>query len=69
MTSAIPFFFHESHGFQNLKMLRYSGTADRKLTGQFADCGWPLSQQIEDSLTSRIGKGAQQSALVSHALP
>ena len=50
-------------------MLRYSGTADGQLGGQFAHGGRALPQQIENGLAGRIGEGAQQLRSVSHTLP
>jgi hypothetical protein len=58
MASATPFFLHQADGFQHLQMLRYGGTADRKLGSQIADRGRPLSQQVENSLAGRIRERA-----------
>ena len=69
MTRAPPFFFHQTGGFEHLKMLRNRGTADRKLASEFAHSGWALPQQMEHRLASGIGKGAQQLPLVGHTLP
>jgi len=68
VASAAPFFVHQADRFQHLKMLRNSGPADRKLSGQFTDRGWPLAQQVEHRLTSGIGKRAEQLPFVSHNL-
>ena len=54
VASAAPFFFHQADGFQNLQMLRYSWTADRKPCSQFTDRGRLLAQQVENSLPGRI---------------
>jgi hypothetical protein len=44
VASATPLFFHQADGFQHLQMLRYGGTADRKLSSQLTHGRWPLSQ-------------------------
>jgi hypothetical protein len=69
MASATPFFFDQAGGFQHLKMLRNSGTTDRKLSRQFTDGGGPLAQQVENSLASRIRESTQEIPSVSHNLP
>jgi hypothetical protein len=69
MASASPFFFDQADGFQHLKMLRYSGTTDRKLSSQFTDRGRSFSQQVQNCLASRVCERAQQLPSVSHNLP
>jgi len=69
MASAAPLFFHQPGGLQHLQMLRYGGTANGQLGGQFADGARALPQQIENGLAGRIGEGAQQLRSVSHTLP
>jgi hypothetical protein len=44
MAGPTPFFVDQADGFQDLKMLRYGGTADRKLSSQFANRGRALPQ-------------------------
>ena len=68
MARATPFLFDQADGFQYLKMLRYSGPTDGKLSSQFTDSEGPLSQQVENSLASWIRERAQQLPSVSHAL-
>ena len=68
MASATALLFHQAHGFQHLKMLRNSGTADWKLASQFAYRGGPSPQQVENSLAGRIRERRQQIPSVSHNL-
>ena len=69
VASAAPFFVHQADRFQHLKMLRYSGTADRKLSSQFTNRRRALPQQVENSLASWIRERSQQLPSVSHNLP
>jgi hypothetical protein len=69
VAGATPFFVDQADGFQHLKMLRYSGTADRKLSSQFTNRRRALPQQVENSLASRIRERSQQLPSVSHNLP
>ncbi len=69
MTGTAPLFFDQTGRFQDLKMLRNGGAADRKLGRQFADRGRPLSKQIENGLAGGVREHAQKLLSVSHALP
>jgi hypothetical protein len=42
MARATPFFVNQADGFQYLKMLRHSGTTDRKPSSQFTNRGRAL---------------------------
>jgi len=54
---ATAFFSHETDGFEQLQMLRDSGTCDRQVSRQLTDRARTLAQLVKDRLTRRMGQG------------
>jgi len=59
MPGPLPFLFHQSHGLQNLKVLRNRGTADGKPIGEFSNCGRSSPQEMDHGLARWIRERAQ----------
>ena len=68
MARSTPLFFHQTGGFEHLKMLGHSRAAHWKLTGEFADRRGPPPQQMENGLARRVRECSQHLVSVSHTL-
>ena len=66
--SAAAIFLHQPGGFQDLQVLRDSGTANRKTVGQFANAQCAFTQQVQQGLAGGIGEGGEDRLMVSHDL-
>jgi len=53
---ATAFFGHETDRFEQLQMLRDSGTCNRQVSRQLTDRARTLAQLVEDRLTCRMGQ-------------